>query len=108
MAINDFYQNSADELGSGTELIIDGSGSGTGAVEVHEIYGSAGCTLYKEIDTAGDGSYSLSVEIDSFIEPFHSQKNQIEVSNSANVRLRLVNTSGGAADFAVNGMEVDN
>lgn len=107
MAINDFFKTSANDLVDGGELIIDGSEAETGAVEVHEMFGAGPATIYKEVDPAGDGSWPISVQIEILEASFHSQNNQIELSEQSNVRLRLVNTDSGPNDYGVNGMEVD-
>lgn len=107
MAVNDSYVNSADGLANGGDLIIDGTGAGTGAVEVFELGGGGAADIYKETDPNDDGTYEVSVLIDSFSGSFHSQKNQLVVTDSNNHRLRINNTSGGPADFFATGMEVD-
>lgn len=107
MAVNDSYVNSADGLADGGDLIIDGSSSGTGAVEIFEIGGAAAADVIKETDPDADSTFEVSVTIDSFSGSFHSQKNQLVVSQSNDHRLRINNTSGGAADFYAVGMEVD-
>ena len=106
MGLNDFFRQSEEGLNSGEVLIIDGSGSETGAVEIHEVFASGPIEMRKEVDTNGDGSFSLSVVIESQDSPFHSQKNQIEVSQSKGVRVKIVNTSNSNIDCAVNGIEV--
>lgn len=108
MALSDFFKNQKKDLGVGEELIIDGSGSETGAVEIHEVFASGPIEMRKEVDTNGDGSFSLSVVIESQDSPFHSQKNQIEVSQSKGVRVKIVNTDSSNIDCAVNGIEVSN
>jgi hypothetical protein len=106
MAINDFFQKSQTDLAVDDELIVDGSTSETGAVEIHEIFGSGSVNIFKEIQTGGSGDYNLSVNISSQSDVFHSQGNQIEVSDNAGVRIRMVNNGDSVVDYAVNGIEV--
>jgi hypothetical protein len=108
MGLNDFFRQSEQGLNSGGVLVIDGSGSETGAVEIHEVFASGPIEMRKEVDTNGDGSFNLSVVIESLDSPFHSQKNQIEVSQSKGVRVKIVNTDSSNIDCAVNGIEVSN
>lgn len=111
MALNDFFEQSKNLISVEGELIIDGSNSGTGSVEIHEVFASGAINMYKEIDTTGDGVFDLSVLIQSVESgngPIHSQKNQIEISDTENVRLRVVNKSQSTIDCAVNGIEVSN
>lgn len=111
MALNDFFKKGKKGISSGGEVIIDGSTSGTGGVEIHEVFASGAINMYKEIDTTEDGVFNLSVPIESVESgngPIHSQKNQIEVSDNENVRLRVVNNSKTSIDCAVNGIEVSN
>lgn len=106
MALNDFFKAQKKDVAVDGELVIDGSGSGTGGVEIHEIFTSSGADVYKEVDTTGDGNFDISVLIESQNSSFHSQGNQIEISENENVRIRLVNNSSVSVDFAVNGIEV--
>lgn len=108
MAINDFFKTHAKDLAPGDQLIVDGSSSETGCVEIHEVFASSGVGIYKEVDTDNDGSFSLSILIESQTDSFHSQGNQVEVSGENSVRLRLVNTSNASADYVLNGIEVNN
>jgi len=108
MAVNDVYENSTDSLASGNSLIIDGTGAGTGAVEVFEMGATNDVTVYKETDVDGDNTYEVSVQIDSQSGTWHTQKNQLVASDSNNHRLRLENSSGTTINniFAT-GMEVN-
>lgn len=106
MALNDFFKAQKKDVAVDGELVIDGSGSGTGGVEIHEMFTSGGVDVYKEVDTNDDGNFDLSVLIDSQSSAFHSQGNQIEISESENVRIRLVNNVSENIDVAVNGIEV--
>lgn len=108
MGLNDFFRQSKQGLNNGGELVIDGSRSETGAVEIHEVYASGATEIFKEIDTNGNGSFDFSVLIESRDSQFHSQKNQIEVSQSRDVRIKIVNTGKSSIDCAVNGMEISN
>ena len=107
MAVNDVYSASAIDVADAGEFLIEGSGSGTGAAEVFELGGTGASTVYKEVDPDGDGTWEVSVQVDTFSTGFHSQDNELVVSDSKNQRLRIVNESGGTADFYAAGMEVN-
>lgn len=107
MAINDSFEADATGVADSGEFIITGSGSETGAAEVFELGGSGAAEIYREVDIDSDGTWEVSVLIDSTTEQWHSQKNQLVVSQSKNVRIRVVNTSGQTANFFATGMEVD-
>ena len=106
MSLNDFFTKTSKGLSDGGKLVVDGSGSGTGGVEIHEVFASGGIELYKEVDTNDDGTYDLSVLIESQNDAFHSQENQIEISEGENVQITLVNIDGSTIDCGVNGIEV--
>lgn len=106
MAINDTFHETATGIADGDEFIIEGAAADTGAAEVFELGGTGAATIYRDTDTTGDGTHDLSVQIDSTDAAWHSQQNQFVVSTSHTHRLRVVNTSGAAADYYVTGMEV--
>ena len=106
MTNGNFFSKTTTGVADGNSFSIDGSSSSTNAVEVHTFAVTAGCKVYKEIDTTTDGTYDASFLVESKDEQFHSQKNKIEVSVSKNMRLRFENTSGGPADYHVTGIEV--
>ena len=106
MARQDPITVSATGVADGSDLIIDGSTASTGAIDVFELFGSAGCDVYREVDTDGDGTFEISVLIDQPTNNWHSQKNALSVSQAENTRIRITNTSGGSADFAAVGYEV--
>jgi len=107
MAVNDVFQSEAQGVADAGTFSVDPSTAATGAAEVFEIMGSAGGIIYKQIDAAGDGTYELEFEIDRFGSAFHSQKNQIVISDSKNSRLVVENNSGGTADYSITGMEIN-
>jgi len=106
MAIGDFFSKTEAGVANGSDMLVDGSTSSTGAVEIHTVATSGAADVFKEIDTTGDGTYDVSITIDSQTEAIHSQKNKIEVSNTDDMRLRINNTSGSAIDVHVTGIEV--
>jgi len=108
MTVNDSYAKATNGLANGGDFIVDGSGAGTGAVNVTELGGTADCDIYREVDTAGDGSWAVSVKIDDVTGNWHSQGNDILCSQSQNTRIRINNTSGGTIDVYSSGYEVDN
>lgn len=107
MAVNDAYAKATDALADQSELIIDGSGSGTGAINITELAGTGTTVVYREVDTANNGTWAVSSQIDNPAGTWHSQKNDLLVSQSQNVRIRLKNDSGSTIDIAVFGYEVD-
>lgn len=107
MAVNDTFHENATDVADGDDFIVDGSGAETGAAEVFELAGSAGAKIYRETDTTDDGTFDLSVEIDDLTDEWHSQLNQLVVSQSNNHRIRVENTSGDSADYYATGMEID-
>lgn len=107
MALNDTYEQEATGVASGGDFLVEGSAAATGAAEVFELGGGAAADVYREIDVDGDGTYEVSILIESLTGSWHSQKNQLVVSAGKNTRIRVNNTSGGAADYYAVGMEVD-
>lgn len=107
MAINDAFSQHSDTLADTSSLTVDGSSSGTGAVDVREISASGSAEIYWEKDPDDDSTFEVSIQIDSLSGSFHSQENRILVSQSENVRLRVKNTSGGTIDVLVTGFEVN-
>jgi hypothetical protein len=108
MAQGDFFSKTEAAVQSGNNMIVDGSTSATGAVEIHTVATSGGADVFKEIDTTGNGTYDVSITVSSEAETIHSQQNKIEVSNTDNMRLRINNTSGAEIDAHVTGIEVNN
>jgi len=115
MALNDTYVEAADALGDTNELIVDASTTDTGDAEIVELGGTGDAEIYKETDVGGDGTYEVSVQISGPSDStnpttgtWHYQDNSITVSQSANHRIRIVNVSGGTADFYATGFEVGN
>ena len=107
MAVNDAYHVNENDLADTGELIADGSTSDTNAAEVHELAGTGDAEIYRESDPDDNGTFEVSVLIDTVSGTWHSQLNQLTVSQSQNHRLRVVNTSGNPNDYYVTGMEVD-
>lgn len=94
-------------MASGADFLIEGNDSATGAAEVSELGGTGGAEIYKETDVDGDGSYEVSVMVDSFTGEWFSQQNGFIISAGERHRLRIRNTSGGTASYYATGMEVD-
>lgn len=107
MAVNDVYHVADEAVAADGSLTAQGSDAETGAAEVFEIGGDVDVTVYRETDVDGDGTYEVSVLIDAFSAPFHSQKNQIVVSTSNNQRLRIENVSETAGSLYATGLEVN-
>jgi len=107
MADGDPFVKSITGVSDANDFIIDGSSSSTGAIDLTELGGTGGCDVYREVDTAGDGTWATSVLIEQPSGAWHSQKDVLTISQSANVRLRVNNTSGSIQDFYAAGYEVD-
>jgi len=108
MAVNDAFADANTGLADATDWIIDGSGSGTGAVNITELQGGGDAEVYREHDPDGDGTFQVRLRVDAPAGEWHSQGNDLLISTDENVRLVIRNISGGAADYAVAGYEVDN
>lgn len=108
MARNDPYFVH-DTLDDTQELSIDGGQAGTGAAEITELGGGEDAEVYRDVDTNGDGTYDESHLIDEVVGEWHSQLNELIVSESENTRLRIVNISGeNSVFYYASGIEVDN
>jgi len=105
MAQGDFFTKSAVVPTNG-ELVIDGSTAETGAVELHTFATEGGGTVLKEVDVDGDGAFEIEIEVVASGGRLHSQKNKIEVSSTNDMRVRIVDTSGGLEGVHVTGIEV--
>jgi hypothetical protein len=105
MAQGDFFTKSGVVSANG-ELVIDGSTAGTGAVELHTFATESGAAVTKEVDVDGDGTFEIQIELVASAGTLHSQKNKIEVSSTNDMRVRIVDTSGGLEGVHVTGIEV--
>jgi hypothetical protein len=106
MADGDPFAKSSTGVADGNDFIIDGSSSSTGAIDLTELGGTGDCDVYREVDTATDGTWATSVLIEQPSGTWHSQKDVLTISQNANVRLRVNNTSGNPQDFYAAGYEV--
>jgi len=108
MAVNDSVAVSTAGLADAGTLVIDGSSTGTGAAVITELAGTVSGDVRRETDPDGDGTFEVATTIQSLGSGFHSQGNDLLVSQAQNTRLVIENTSGGPGDFAAVGYEVDN
>ena len=108
MATGDTYYTSSTGIADTGDLIVDGTGAGTGAAEITELGGTGACDIYREVDTAGDGTWATSVLIGQVSANWHAQINELFCSSAQSVRLRINNTSGGPIAAYAGGVEVDN
>lgn len=107
MALNDAYIQTATAVADAGDFIIDPTAAGTGAAEVFELGGDAAAEIYREVDPDDDGTYEVSVLIDTLDPgPWHTQDNEFVVSSSENTRIRVNNISGGSGNYFAAGMEV--
>lgn len=108
MAINDTVVVENDAVASGGDLIIDGSTTGTGAVQITELGGGVSADVYREIDVDGDGTFEVSIGIATGLSAdWHAQINELRCSSTSNTRIRINNTSGGSGALFAVGYEVD-
>jgi len=96
----------AESVSDAGNMIVDGSTAATGAIDIFEIGGTGGCTIYREFDTTGDGAVDGSVQIDAPSGEFHLQKNQLTVSANEDAQLEISNGSGSSQKYYVMGFEV--
>jgi len=108
MAVNDSFADANAGLADATDWVIDGSASGTGAVNITELQGGADAEIYREYDPDGDGTFQVRLQVDSAGGAWHAQQNDLLVSTAQNIRLVVRNVSGETADYAAIGYEVDN
>lgn len=92
----------SETVEGGDDLII-GESSSAPAARIHSIVHGGDCDVYIE-RTDRDGTVTESVLIDSFTDSGISQNNSIEINRRAGMRLRIVNTSDGPADYIVTGI----
>lgn len=104
---NNPFSSAATGVADGGTVIADPSNASTGAIEISELGGTAAATVYKEIDVDGDGTYEASFVADTFSGSWHVQLRALKASTDENSRLKITNTSGGAADYFLDGIEVD-
>jgi len=105
MAQGDFFTKS-DTVSANGELIIDGSTTGTGAVELHTFATEEAATVFKDVDVDGDGTFEIEIELVAQSGSLHSQKNKIEVSSTKDMRIRILDTAGNGQGIHVTGIEV--
>jgi hypothetical protein len=74
---------------------------------VRNIIHGGDCDVYWEADPDGDESFGVSILIDSLSGSGVSQNNQVDVDGPRGARLRIVNTSGSATDFAATADRID-
>jgi len=103
---NNFFTETVSQIPSGGSAVLDTGSSATGAAEIHTIATTGAFDLFKDVDTTGNGSFDVEVLVSSQGGSTHSQKNKIEVSDDAGLRLRAVNTSDSAIDIHITGVEV--
>jgi len=108
MAVNDSFASSTDGLADTNTLTLDGSGAGTNAANITELGGTGDCEIYRDMDPAGDSSWAVTVQIDSVSGEWHSQGNDLLISQSQGIRLRIKNVNSSSIDVYAGGFEVDN
>jgi len=109
MTEGDFFSDSDVGVASGAEVTIDPASAETGAVEIHTVAGTGSATVFKDVDVAGNNTFSLSFALEVVESPaqsWHSQGNKIELSSSAGHRLRIVNDDTAPRAYHVCGIEI--
>lgn len=76
-------------------------------IVVRTIYHGGAADIIWEADPGGDGSFPVSVQIDSLAGEGISQQNEIEIEGREPARLRVVNTGTGPADYSATGEKFD-
>lgn len=102
----DLFVQTQAGVASNASMTVTGASSGRGAVEIHTVATTGAADVFEERDTTGDGTYDVSLLVETSGSAIHSQKNKIEVSDALNQRLRIENTSDSAIDIQVTGVEV--
>lgn len=109
MAEGEFFSANEASLSDGQDFIVNPTQSETGAIELHTLAGTGSADVYKEIDPDNDGSFEITIKLEDVDSPsssWHSQNNKIELSSTANHRLRVRNTSGNTRSYHACGIEV--
>lgn len=108
MTQNDYYQTDTGTSGiaDGNSLTVSLGDEGVPAARIEQYTGDAAADVYFEVDPDGDGTYEISIVIDSFSEAFHVENAATRVNPNVNERLRIQNTSGGTGHYTVNGTEI--
>lgn len=105
MAQGDFFAKT-ELISSDSALIVDGTTSSTGAVELHTVASNAPVKVETQIDSNGDGVFDLSIIIDESTSSIHSQKNKIEISQAHNIRVKVTNNGTEQSSIHVTGVEI--
>lgn len=92
-------------IADGESLVVDLSASGVSSAVLHQYSGDAAAEIYFEADPDGDGTYEISILVDSFGGQFHSEGNATRLSEPSLERVRIENTSGGTGQFVVTGRQ---
>lgn len=69
---------------------------------IHTIICGDDATVYWERDTTGDGTYEISIQLDTITQGI-STNNYIPVNEYQGVRVRVENSGTSTADFAASG-----
>lgn len=97
------YITATDGVAVGASFSVDGGSSG--AVILRNLAITETSDVYWEHDIDGDGSYEVSVKVESFSSTGLSMLNNVPVSSNSNLRLRLENTGGAPASYIVTGLK---
>ena len=98
-----YFADGIDELADGSSWDINPTDTRFGAVEIHSFIHGGACDIVYLQDKNQDGTYEIEVTLDSFTGEGVSQHNKVQAGEDAEEIIRITNTSGSAADFAVTG-----
>jgi len=105
MAAGDFFAKTKS-VSPGSVLIVDGTTSSTGAVEIHTVASTGAITAQTQVDSNGNGTFDITLTVDETASAVHSQKNKIEVSKLDNIRLRIINEDSATNSIHATGVEI--
>lgn len=103
-----FFEADVDELPAGEhfDILPEEAAPEYRAFEIHNIVHGAACEVELLVDPDDDGTYEVSVLLDTFTDEGISQGNEIEASEDDNMLVRITNTSSGPSDYVVTGREI--
>lgn len=116
MAVYDSVFVANDGVADQGTLLVDASGTVTGVAEITELGGTGDAEMYNEIDVGQTGTFEIEHQIagpndtnNPTTGDWHSQFNRLWVGSDpdegVDVRLKIVNVSGGTADYYAKGFE---
>lgn len=99
-----YYADGVNDLADGEDWDVNPEDTPYGAVEIHSFVHGGGCDVKYLQDKNQDGTYEINVTIDSLTGSGISQHNKVQAGENAEEVIRITNTSGSPADFAITGV----